>query len=126
MALAEPGVNVHCGSFMSIYTEILHRACEKRPGTVGPPLVSEAVKELLYRRSRLISAPSIRRPTNWAAGALANQVAYDVALIELARSVGIVCDPASFELPELRRNEVNRELAARGVHVGDPQLQCWG
>jgi hypothetical protein len=57
---------------------------------------------------------------------LANQVAYDVALIELARSVGIACDPASFELPELRRNEVNRELAARGVHVAHPQLRGWG
>jgi hypothetical protein len=48
---------------------------------------------------------------------LADQVAYDVALIELARSVGLPCDPATFDQPELRRNELDRELAARGVHV---------
>jgi hypothetical protein len=102
---------------MSIYADILHRAFESRPKTVGPPMVSDAVEELLHRRSRLAVPRSIERPTDWAARALANQVAYDVALIELARSVGLACDPASFDQPELRRNQVDRELATRGVHV---------
>jgi hypothetical protein len=100
---------------MSMYTDILHKAFEKRPGPADPPVVSEAVKEVLDCRSRLPLTHS--RTRDWAAGALANQVAYDVALIELARSVGIACDPATFDQPELRRNELDRELAARGVHL---------
>jgi hypothetical protein len=80
-------------------------------------MVSDAVEEILDCRSRLALWQSMGRPADWAASALANQVAYDVALIELARSVGIACDPATFDPPELRRNEVDRELAARGVHL---------
>jgi hypothetical protein len=117
MALVETGVNVHAGTLMSMYTDILHKAFETRPGTAGLPMVSEAVMELLDCRSRLAVTRSTERRTNWAASALADQVAYDVALIELARSVGLPCDPATFDQPELRRNELDRELAARGVHV---------
>jgi hypothetical protein len=118
MALVGRRVNVHAGTLMSMYTDILHKAFERRPKAVGPPVVSEAVKEVLDRRSRLAVTRSRKRPPGWAASAVANQVAYDVALIELARSVGLACDPATFDLPELRRNEVDRELAARGVDLG--------
>jgi hypothetical protein len=79
--------------------------------------MTEAIEVLLDRRNRLGETRTTRRPTEWAAIALANQVAYDVALIELARSAGIACDPDTFDQPELRRSELARELAARGVHV---------
>jgi hypothetical protein len=118
MALVERRRTMHAGSLMSMYTDILHTAFERRPKAVGPPVVSEAVKEVLLCRSRLVVNRSPERPTGWAANALANQVAHDVALIALARSVGLACDPATFDLPELRRHEVDRELAARGVHLG--------
>jgi hypothetical protein len=117
MALAEPRVNGHSGILMSMYTDILHKAFERRTKAIGPPVVSDAVKEVLDRRSQLAVSRSTKRPAGWAATAVANQVAYDVALIELARSVGIACDPATFDQPELRRNELDRELAARGVHL---------
>ena len=120
MALVLTRGNVHAGTLMSMYADILHRAFESRPRTIGPPMVSDAVEELLDRRSRLAVPRSIGRPTDWAARALANQVACDVALIELARSVGLECDPATFDQPELRRHEVDRELAARGVHLDRP------
>jgi predicted nucleic acid-binding protein len=118
MALVERRANVHAGILMSMYTDILHKAFERRPKAVGPPVVSDAVKEVLDRRSRLAVTRSPKRAAGWAANALANQVAYDVALIELAQSVGLACDPSTFDQPELRRNEVDRELAARGVHLG--------
>ena len=118
MALVEGLVNVHAGTLMSMYADILHKAFERRPKAVGPPVVSDAVKEVLDRRSRLAVTRSPKRAAGWAANALANQVAYDVALIELAQSVGLACDPSTFDQPELRRNEVDRELAARGVHLG--------
>jgi hypothetical protein len=117
MALVEGRVNVHAGTLMSMYTDILHKAFEARPPTADPPMVREAVERLLDCRSRLAATRSTERRADWAASALAAQVAYDVALIELARSVGLPCDPSTFEQPERRRRELDRELAARGMDV---------
>jgi hypothetical protein len=100
-----------------MYADILDSAFGRRPGMASPPTVTEAIKQLLDRRNRLAPTRPKERHADWAASALANQVAYDVALIELARSVGIACDPGTFDQPELRRHELNRELAARGVHL---------
>ncbi len=102
---------------MSMYADILERAFERRPGTGAPPSVSEATWELLRCRRRLSSTHPGNRLTGWAASAVANQVAYDVALIELARCLGIACDPGTFDRPALRRNELDRQLAERGVRV---------
>lgn len=117
MALAETGVILHSGALVSMYADILDSAFGRRPGMASPPTVTEAIKQLLDRRNRLAPTRPKERHADWAASALANQVAYDVALIELARSVGIACDPGTFDQPELRRHELNRELAARGVQL---------
>jgi hypothetical protein len=103
---------------MSMYADILDKAFARRRGTLGPTNVHDAITELLECRGRLTSThPRDRFSGGWAARAVANQVAYDVALIKLARSVGIACDPATFDLPERRRNELDRQLEARGVHL---------
>ena len=47
------------------------------------------------------------------------QVAYDLALIDLAGSVGIDCDTASFDQPQRRRVELERELISRGIAVDE-------
>ena len=98
------------------YADILERAFERRPGTGAPPSVNEATGS-----SSVAGAGWPRRTRNrlagWAASAVANQVAYDVALIELARCLGIACDPATFDRPALRRNELDRQLADRGVRL---------
>jgi hypothetical protein len=117
MALADAGVILHSETLVSMYADILDSAFLERPGTTSSLTVTEAVTELLDRWKKLTSTRAKERSIDWAATALANQVAYDVALIDLARSVGIACDPDTFEQPERRRNELNRELAARGVHL---------
>jgi hypothetical protein len=119
MALAEPLACRHCGTVMSMYADILQGAFQRRPATGGPPSVHDATWELLRCRRRLASTHPGNRLTGWAARAVAHQVAYDVALIELARCLGIACDPATFDRPVLRRKELDRQLAARGVAV-DP------
>jgi hypothetical protein len=52
---------------------------------------------------------------DWTPTALA--VAYDIALIELAHSVGLDCDPRTFDQPECRRTELRRELISRGIRL---------
>jgi len=54
-------------TLMSVYTDILQRAIDRRRETVGPPMVNEAVKELLDCRSRLAVTQPIERPTDWVA-----------------------------------------------------------
>jgi hypothetical protein len=120
MALVETRAIDHHGTLVSMYADILDSAFGRRPKMASPPTMAEAVKELRDCRNRLAETRTVRRPTDWAASALANQVAYDVALIELAHTVGIGCDPDSFDQPELRRSELSRELAARGVQVHEP------
>jgi hypothetical protein len=107
-----------------MYADILDRAFGRRPKVASPPTMTEAITVLLACQSRLTETPTTGRPTDWAAGALADQVAYDVALIELAHFMGIACDPDTFDQPELRRSELSCELAARGVNI--PARECRG
>ena len=119
MALAVSREAVHAGILMSMYTDILETAQRQRQRPSSSPTVSDAMTELLDCQGRLGSANALERSTDWTATALANQVAYDVALIELARSIGLTCDPRAFERPELCRTELIRELLARGLRLDD-------
>jgi hypothetical protein len=46
---------------------------------------------------------------------LAREVAYDVALLELAEVMGIETDLSRFEQPRLERARLERELRERGI-----------
>ena len=48
---------------------------------------------------------------------LALQIAYDVALLELARVVGVDTDPSRFEQPQLERERLERALGALGISL---------
>jgi hypothetical protein len=74
---------------------------------------------LLERRQHLDSITSSERGSDWSSTALALQVAYDIALIDLARCVGLNCDPSSFDQPQRRRIEMERQLASRGIRLGE-------
>ena len=61
---------------------------------------------------------------DWSSAALANQVAYDLALIDLARCLGLDCDPASFDQPQRRRIELEGELISHGIRLDEPEQQA--
>jgi len=48
---------------------------------------------------------------------VADQLAYDAALVRLARRRGIAVDIASFDVPELGRTRLEQALVAKGVRV---------
>jgi hypothetical protein len=104
---------------MSMYIDILDTALRQRSRRVDVPTVAEAMAELLECRNRLGSMTTSGRGEDWTADALADQVAFDVALIELARSAGIECDPAAFEQPDRSRTELIRTLMARGLRLDE-------
>jgi len=100
-----------------MYTDILETAQRQRPA--DPQTVADAMTELLYRQSRLCSDNAPERSTDWTATALADQVAYDVALIELARSIGFTRERRALERPDLCRTDMIRELLARGLRLDE-------
>jgi len=99
---------------MSMYTHLLDAAFQDRKVSVVEPTTSEALVTLLHCRDRLDSCDT----RDWASTALADQIAYDIALIELSRSIGIDCTTRTFDQPERRRVELQRELECRGVRLG--------
>ncbi len=99
---------------MSMYTHLLTAALKERLPAAAEPTAAETLSTLLSCRDRLRSRG---KETDWTSGALADQVAYDIALIELARCVGIDCGVDAFDQPERRRLELSRELTARGMDM---------
>jgi hypothetical protein len=99
----------------SIYVELLAAALSQRERSEDPPSIGEASLQLVRKRRRI----------NWddrpASGgdrvtlALVDEVAYDMALVQCARCLGIDCDPGRFERPLEERRRLEGELASRGI-----------
>jgi hypothetical protein len=119
MALVVFSGKGHRGILMSMYTQLLEAALNEHRQPAVAPTAVEALAALLHCGTRLGSSGSLERRLDWSSIALANQVAYDIALIELARCVGIACDPGTFDQPVRRRNELTRELESRCIHLNE-------
>jgi glycerophosphoryl diester phosphodiesterase len=115
MALVVLSGKGHRRILMSMYTHILEAALGERPLPAVAPTTAGALAALLRCHARLGSTGSLERTMDWSSLALANQVAYDIALIDLARCLGIDCDPATFDQPERERNELKRALESHGI-----------
>jgi hypothetical protein len=129
MALVILSAGDHRGGVMSMYDYILGAALRERSQPAAPLTTSDALAVLVECRRYLGSTAFSARSAGWGSTALANQVAYDLALIDLARSAGLDCDSASFDQPQRRRNELERELISRGVALDDLDQQAnsaWG
>jgi hypothetical protein len=124
MALAILSAGGHRGGVMSMYTYILDAALRERSEPDTPLATDDAVAALLECRRYLGSVASSGWSGDWGSAALANQVAYDLALIDLARSVGMDCDTASFDQPQRRRIELERELVSLGIAVDGHDQQA--
>ena len=44
-------------------------------------------------------------------------MSYDISLMDLARSVGIVCDPNEFDRPDQQRRKLEQTLESRGIDL---------
>jgi hypothetical protein len=99
---------------MSMYTQLLDAALKEVPLAVERT-IDEDMSSVRDCHARLASNEKDDRTAEWSFSALANQVAYDLALIELARRVGIDCAIKTFQQPENRRTELMQELNSHGV-----------
>lgn len=101
----------------SMYTQLLGLALDDGGEADLHTVMGEVFAELLHRR-KLLRAPSAD-PQDL--GAVADQLAYDVALIRLATSLGIDWDLQGFEQPVRERRLLEQALTERGIPLDPPE-----
>jgi hypothetical protein len=100
-----------------MYTQILDVALRERSQREAEMGIGEGLSVLLECRRQLGPIASPERGRDWSSAALAHQIAYDIALIDLARCVGLECDPSSFDQPQRRRTQIEQQLISRGIRL---------
>jgi len=101
---------------MSMYTQLLSAAIGQDPPEAADATERGAVDEVLQCRAELESVPP-STDSDAVSAVLALEVAYDVALLRLARLVGVESDPDRFEQPQLERARVEGALRSRGISL---------
>jgi hypothetical protein len=102
----------------SIYTQLLMATLAAPRRVTAEPTTVERLREVRWCRGQLgTRQPSASAP-GWAPGAIGDQLAYDVALVGLARALGVACDENAFDPPQPERRRLEAALAARGVSLG--------
>ncbi len=102
----------------SIYIELLEAILGEPESSPDSVSASEALAQVVRRRRAVTWNRSTPDDQDLAAVALADQLAYDAALLTYARRVGIDCDPRQFGIPEVERRRIERMLEARGIPLG--------
>jgi hypothetical protein len=96
-----------------MYTRLLDTALRQRPlAEVGT--TEQALGEVARCRRELEDGVASGLPDPVPV-ALALQIAYDMALMELARTVGVETDPAGFEQPLPERERLERAFRDLGI-----------
>lgn len=104
---------------MSIYAQLLDDALAQTQSHETSTTGDAALAQLLELRRRLGGYLPGDREVDWAPAAIAEQLAYDVALIELSRYLGIEASVTGFDQPKHERTRLERALAARGLRLDE-------
>jgi hypothetical protein len=105
---------------MSIYVQLLQAALAEAQQPSDETTTSDAVAELLRRRGDLYTRGSSHAGSFWAPDAVANELAYDIALIRLAKMLGVECGVDDFDRPGKGRAHVELALMSRGIRLDEP------
>lgn len=122
------------GEIMSVYSQLLGNALDQTHAGQGST-TGDVLAQLLERRNRLGTDLSLYPGSDWAPDAIADQLAYDVALIELSRCLGIEVDLTKFGQPQHERARLEHALVSRGIRLdvlaestefSDQPQHAWG
>jgi hypothetical protein len=100
-----------------MYTQLLGAALEARAASDAAAAIESPLAEALRCRRQLAVATSASIGVDRTSAVLAHQVSYDISLMELARSVGIDCEPNEFDRPEQQRRKLEHALRSRGIDL---------
>lgn len=101
---------------MSIYAQLLADALDQSHSDHNST-IGDALAQLLEYRSRLGTDMSSYSGTDRASAAIADQLAYDVSLVELSRRLGIEASLTRFGQPRHERARLEQALISRGIHL---------
>ena len=106
-----------------MYTQLLEAALEARAPSDEADTIDTPLSEALRCRRQLATAmaTSLGVGVDRTSSLLAHEVAYDISLMELARSVGINCDPNDFDRPEPQRRKLEHVLQSRGFDLAQSE-----
>jgi hypothetical protein len=102
---------------MSMYTQLLEAAFGQRPAPAAGATEQSALEEVLRCRRELEEDDPPDTDPYAVPVALALQIGYDVALLDLAKAVGIDTDPSSFEQPQQERERIEEALQELGYSL---------
>jgi hypothetical protein len=102
---------------MSMYTQLLGAALIDRLPLEAEPTRTAAVAEVRRCRHDLEARVPAGRGSDAVPVALALQVGYDVALIELADVMGIESGPGRFDQPQRERERLEAALGDLGLDL---------
>ncbi len=103
---------------MSMYSQLIRSALDTRDVEFDAP-IEQLHKDLLSLHASLQRTGSeYPKHSREAAAEIAQQLAYDVAMVDLARKLGVACDLSGFDRPEEERLRLRRELSRLGIKVG--------
>ena len=93
---------------------------------VDSPVRSAGPLAELTRLRHVMEKHASRTDPGWALQAVADQLAYDAALVRLARKRGIAAATDSFEVPEQGRLHLEQALIAKGVNLPAREVPSHG
>jgi hypothetical protein len=102
-----------------MYTKLLADALDVRQQNEGEPTIGAALFELWRCRDRLSRDASSTVEAGWNSDAIVDQLAYDVALVELARRMDAQCDVQAFNQHAQARARLEDRLDVGGVILAE-------
>lgn len=107
-----------------MYVQLLDASLDELVSPTDGLTAPDALAELLRRRTNLCANRASHAQSHLpASDAVSDELSYDVALIRLARLVGIVCDINDFERPGHGRDRIELNLMSRGIAVDELDSQ---
>ena len=106
------------GRMNPMYVQLLEAVLndEGDPSAPVPARSSGPLAELVRLR-HVLEKHAARNDPGWALQAVADQLAYDAALVRLARKRGVPFQLDCFAVPEQGRAELEQALIERGVNL---------
>jgi hypothetical protein len=99
---------------MTMYTKLLEAALDSFQDVNSSMTSGEILADLLYRRS-FLEGNLPRAGPDTALTSVADQLGYDVLLIELGRRHGVRCDLEDFDNLPRGRTRLEETLQSRGL-----------
>ena len=111
---------------MSMYAQFLSIALDQASHSDGPPTTGQALGRLIQCRNRTDGVRGENGDVGGAPDALSRELDYDVALITLARLIGIHSQVEAFDQPRTERLRLERALVDHGIRLDELETSMGG